>query len=165
LRGARPRHGLNAGVRRKLNDATAAVRQVVLAGAVPAGRLRLGWLYLVNNSAARARSRSTSLRERTPMGCGIWRICSSARLRNARAARTRRTEFASAHAVLPEAQSAVVACLRTARTSGRAEVIPRLLAEYARPRRQTPADPWWYFSMGVTGSERLMWLRRQATGT
>ena len=73
-------------------------------------------------------------------------------------------EFASAHAVLPDAQSAVIACLRTARTSGRADAIPRLLAEYARPRRQTPADPWWYFSMGVTGSERFLWLRRQAMG-
>ncbi len=170
LRGHRDRGTVsNAGVfDRKLNDATAAVNRVVLADAdyLPA-RLRLGWLYLVNNSAARAREQIDLVHERTtdPELRYLAHLFLGAIEERQGRPDAAYQEFASAHAVLPEAQSAVVACLRTARTSGRAEVIPRLLAEYARPRRQTPADPWWYFSMGVTGSERFMWLRRQATST
>jgi hypothetical protein len=153
---------------RKLNEATAAVNRAVLAdGDYLPARLRLGWLNLVNNSVARAREQIVLVRERTtdPELRYLAHLFLGALEERQGRPDAAYQEFASAHGALPEAQSAVIACLRTARTSGRLEVIPRLLAEYSRPRKQAPADPWWYFTMGVTGSERLMWLRRQATGT
>jgi len=153
---------------RKVNEATAAVTRAVSAdGEYLPARLRLGWLHLVNDSAARAREQIGLVRERTtdPELRYLAHLFLGALEEGQDHPDAAYQEFASAHAALPEAQSAVIACLRTARTSGRLEVIPRLLAEYARPRKQAAADPWWYFTMGVTGSERLMWLRRQATGT
>jgi Tfp pilus assembly protein PilF len=70
-------------------------------------------------------------------------------------------EYETAHTMQPEAQSAHIALMRSARMTGRVDRAQRLFDEYAS-RTSASEDPWWYFSMGLD-PELAAWLHAQVT--
>jgi len=126
-------------------------------------RLRLGWVYGVNNSAGHAREQvrmvtdsatSRDLRYLTHLILGGFAE-QEGRLDLAY------EEYDRAHSVQASAQTAHLALMRAARMTGRAERAQQLFAEYAT-RASGTEDPWWYFSTGLD-PELSTWLHAQVT--
>ena len=139
------------------------LRALELDPSLTSARLRLGWVYGINHSSARARehlrmvSTSTSSRELRYLAHlflgGLADIEG-----NFEAAYD---EYEEAHAIHPDAQSACIALMRVARLTGRTDLEQELLARYPS-RLRTSEDPWWYFSMGFD-LDLMAWLHARVT--
>jgi hypothetical protein len=147
-----------------LTDAAAAYQRALdLDPFLLSARLRLGWVYDVNNSASHAREqlrmvadRATS-RELRYLAHLILGGLAEQEGRSDAAYE----EYDTAHSIQPDAQTAHLALMRAARMTGHVDRAERLFAEYAA-RASGSEDPWWYFSIGVD-TELFAWLHAQAT--
>lgn len=138
-------------------------RALALDPSLTPARLRLGWVYGINHSNAHARehlrmvatgSSSRELRYLSHLFLGGLADVEGD-LEGAY------DEYASAHALLPDAQSGCIALMRAARLTGRTDLEQELLAQYAT-RRRGGEDPWLYFSMGFD-TDLVVWLHARAT--
>lgn len=153
---------------RRIEDALVAAaagyqRALDLDPSLLSARLRLGWVYDINNSSTHAREQLRMVADRA----------TSRQLRymahlilGGIAEKEGRTDLAyeeynTAHSIQADAQTAHIALMRAARMTGRLDLAQRLFTEYAT-RAAGSEDPWWYFSMGVD-TDLVAWLHAQAT--
>lgn len=154
----------NNRIERGLVEAAAAYQRALnLDPSFLSARLRLGWVYDVDNSNNHAREQlrmvvdSATSRELRYLAHLILGGLAEQESRPDLAYE----EYDTAHSIQPDAQTAHIALMRAARMTGRLDRAQGLFAEYAT-RTAGSEDPWWYFSMGLD-SELFAWLHAQAT--
>lgn len=121
-------------------------------------RLRLGWVYGLNHSTERAQNELRVVANRTSSRelRYLSHLFLGGLAESEGALESAYEEYEAAHRAYPDAQSAYIALIRSARVTGRSARAEQLTAEYPR-RSKSTEDPWWYFSMGFD-SELVNWL-------
>jgi tetratricopeptide (TPR) repeat protein len=160
----RGRRTLNSRMETDLREAAVAYQRALeLDPALLSARLRLGWVYDVDNSAGHAREELRIVTERatSPDLLYLARLILGGIDEQEGRADLAYEEYDRAHTIQPEGQSAHIALMRAARMTGRVDRAEALFAEYTA-RTSVGEDPWWDFSLGLD-SELAGWLHAQVT--
>jgi tetratricopeptide (TPR) repeat protein len=126
-------------------------------------RLRLGWVYDINHSGTHAREQLRMVADRAASRELLYlsHLFLGGIAEEDGHLDTAYDEYDAAHAVQPDAQTAYIALMRTARITGHMDRARGLFAEFPT-RSSAGEDPWWYFSMGLD-TDLFAWLHAQAT--